>query len=244
MKFCIKCGNPLKPTARFCGKCGETLTQVDQPVQPEPVVTPVCNSCGSAIVPGVKFCTTCGSPASGSPSAPPVRTPPPVLKPSKPVKQTNPRKQQQEGRKPAKKRVLGVLKIAASIIIIGGLTVAGIYYFGTYEPAKQGSLAALYEEEKYDPVKIDSAATVVESVFAASDTTGLAKILSPSSLEQKRQYFAALLPHMPAFARDFKTRKLLYATARFAVYEFTSAKGKFTAEFCLGDHGEWMLMRF
>ena len=243
MNFCIKCGNPLKPTARFCGKCGEILSQVDQPVQPQPVATLVCNSCGLAILPGVKFCTTCGSPASGSPSAPPVRTLPPVVKPSKPAKQKVVRKQQQEGRKPAKKRVLGVLKIAASIIIIGGLIVAGIYFFGSYRGGG-GSLEALYVEEKYDPVKIDSAATVVENVFAASDTSGLAKILSPSSLGQKRQFFAALLPHMPVFAKDFKTRKLLYATARFAVYEFTSAKGKFTAEFCLGDHGEWMLMRF
>ena len=243
MNFCTKCGNQLKPTARFCGKCGEILTQVDQPVQPEPFAAPVCSSCGSVIIKGVKFCTTCGSPASGNSSAPPVRTPPPVVKPSKPAKQKIARKPQQEGRKPTKKRVLGVLKVAASIIIIGGLTVAGIYFFGSYRGGG-GSPEALYVEEKYDPVKIDSAATVVENVFAASDTSGLAKILSPSSLGQKRQYFADLLPHMPFFAKDFKTRKLLYATARFAVYEFSSDRGKFTAEFCLGDHSKWMLMRF
>ncbi|MCX6251259.1 MAG: zinc-ribbon domain-containing protein [Bacteroidetes bacterium] len=238
MNFCTKCGNPLKPTARFCGKCGETVIQVIKPEQPEPVATPVCSSCGSVLIPGVKFCTNCGSPVAGSTSVPPVSVPPPFVKPGKPPKPIK------QGKKPPKKRIMILLKIAASIVIIGGLTVAGIYFFGTYDPGKKGSLAALYEVDKYDPVKIDSAATVVESVFAASDTSGLAKILSPSSLKQKRLYFAVLLPHMPAFARDFKTRKLRYATARFAVYEFSSNRGKFTAEFCLGDHGQWMLMRF
>lgn len=152
-------------------------------------------------------------------------------------------KQRKEGGKVIKKRIVAFLKIAASIVIIGGITVATIYFFGSYKGG-DGSLEALYEEEKYDPVKIDSAATVVENVFAASDTSGLAKILSPSALEHKRQFFAALLPYMPAFARDFKTRKLLYATAQFAVYEFNSHRGKFTAEFCMGGNGQWLLMRF
>ncbi|MCX6251260.1 MAG: zinc-ribbon domain-containing protein [Bacteroidetes bacterium] len=61
MKFCTKCGNPLKPYARFCGKCGEILTQVDSPVQPEPAATPVCKSCGTSLISDIKFCTVCGA---------------------------------------------------------------------------------------------------------------------------------------------------------------------------------------
>jgi hypothetical protein len=49
---------------------------------------------------------------------------------------------------------------------------------------------------------------------------------------------------MAAFGQDFKTRKFLYGTSRFAVYEFSSAKGTFTVDFCLGPDGTWRLMRF
>jgi len=34
MNFCIKCGNQLKPDARFCNKCGEPTDQNQQLNQP------------------------------------------------------------------------------------------------------------------------------------------------------------------------------------------------------------------
>ncbi len=133
MNFCIKCGNPLKPTARFCGKCGEILTQVDQPVQPEPVAAPVCSSCGSAIIPGVKFCTSCGAIVTGRMSGSSENVPPQPVKPVKPapqVKQKIAQKLRKEDKKPRKKSVAGLLKIAASLILIAGLgTVAWFFIF-------------------------------------------------------------------------------------------------------------------
>lgn len=36
MNFCTKCGNPLKPDARFCGSCGENINPVQQNAPPPP----------------------------------------------------------------------------------------------------------------------------------------------------------------------------------------------------------------
>jgi len=129
-------------------------------------------------------------------------------------------------------------------MIIVCISVVVIFFLGTFNPDTTSSRVSLYEEPKSDNVKIDSAAGTVETLFATSDTAGLAKILSPTSLAQRRQYFSDLKPYMPAFGKDFRSRKLLYATPRFAVYEFISANGRFTTEFCLGDNGQWMLMSF
>jgi hypothetical protein len=237
MNFCTKCGSPLKPDVRFCSKCGEPLTHVNK--QEQAVEMPVCRSCGAGIKPGVKFCINCGIPVS--PPSPPDKKPPPVTQPAMPQSIG---KQRPVVQKPQKSNGRKLLTIAFSITVILSAVMAGLYFFGTYDAGTDSSNSGLAEEEKYDPVKIDSAATAVETVFAASDTAGLANILSPTTLEYRRQYFGELLPYMPAFANDFKTRKLLYATSRYAVYEFSSADGKFTAGFCLGDKGQWLLMNF
>jgi len=241
MNFCTKCGNPLKPDARFCGRCGEAITQVKKPEQPQPAATLVCRSCGAGINPGVKFCITCGAAVAFSAPPPPDKMPPPV---NPPVRPKNVGKQPPVIQKRPRKRLRKFLIRTFNITVILSAIMAGFYFYGTYKPDAESTMAFMPDEEKYDPIKIDSAATVVENVFAASDTAGLASILSPASLEQKRQFFPDLLPHMPAYANDFKNRKLLYATARYAVYEFSSAEGKFTAEFCLGDKEQWMLMNF
>jgi len=58
---CRKCGNPLKPGAKFCGVCGsatgaagkgETMANVPQ--------SQICPSCGNSLTPGKKFCGSCG----------------------------------------------------------------------------------------------------------------------------------------------------------------------------------------
>ena len=104
--------------------------------------------------------------------------------------------------------------------------------------AKQGS-STVHELER-----IDSAAKAVEVIFAAADTNQLAKILSPVTLKKRRPYFPQLIKFMPAFAADFKTRKLQLLRARYAVYEFKSARGKFVVEFCTDSRGCWVLMNF
>ena len=261
MNFCTKCGNQLKPDARFCSKCGEVLKPPFPKTNQNPAGDQLCRVCGVRANPGMKFCISCGNPLTALPPPPPAFSkPPPIPPPQPPLRQTpppvptafQPGPQLPPGRiKPFKKKSHALLKIIASVLIIGGLTIAGLYYYGSYEPGTAtGSIEdveALKAEKQVlinTLVQTDSAALVVEDVFNRADTAGLAKILSPTSLGLHRQYFAKLLPHMPAFAGDFKNRTLKFSNERYAVYEYTSAKGKFTAEFCLGDNGKWMLMRF
>ena len=236
MNFCTKCGNQLKPDARFCGKCGETILQNVQPPQPQPAAPELCNSCGAILAPNVKFCTGCGKDANTATDF--------VSEPSVPVAAGPSPATSTYAKSPKKKKTIKLLAYATSTIILLALAVLAVYFFGTYNPDPNASLDALYVEEKYDKVQIDSAANIVETAFVNADTVKLAQILSPSSLEQKRPFFKELQPHMASFGNDFKTRKLLYATTRYAVYEFSSAEGTFTAEFCLGDGGKWNLMRF
>ena len=228
--LCNNCGSSLPEGARFCTNCGEVIQQV----QPRKEVVPMCSKCGAVIHSGEKFCTNCGTPVNGSSSASRVNSENSSLKSPLSESQNN-----AQGKKGGK-----FLIITLSLILVVGLALAGLYFLGSYEPSLSASRASLFEDEKYDPVKINTAATEVETIFAASDTAGLARIMSPTTLELRRQYFSELAPHMPSFARDFKTRKLLYATPRLAVFEFTSPEGKFTVDFCLGEGGKWMLMRF
>jgi len=252
MNFCINCGNQLKPEAKFCSKCGHLAKEVVKEVGVTPSLQSVCSKCGTALVSGVKFCTSCGTPAqiatvqplppvrSATVSIPPVQAPPPVSPPPPPRVQAPP-----SGNPPKKKTGKKILVFAVSAIVLLAAAGAALYFFGTFEPKESyADLSALYEEEKVDQVKTDSAANAVENIFLTADTAKLAQILSPTTLEQKRKYFSELQPHMAAFGQDFKTRKFLYGTARFAVYEFSSADGTFTAEFCLGEDGTWKLMRF
>lgn len=252
MSFCIKCGYLLKPNARFCGKCGELVKAEVKPIPVTPPQKPLCSKCGTLLVPGVKFCNTCGTPAQLSQfqppptvrpvavNIPPVQAPAPVNSPSPPKVQAP-----QAGRPPKKKKGKKILVFAVSAITLLAAATAAVYFFGTYKPKETyADLSDLYEEEKYDQAKIDSSASAVETIFLNADTVKLAQILSPTTLEQKREFFGEIQPHMAAYGNDFKTRKFLYATARFAVYEFSSDRGKFTTEFCYSDKGYWMLMRF
>lgn len=252
MNICTKCGNPLKPNARFCGKCGQLATAEINPLQVLPKPEPVCTNCGTKLAPGIKFCTSCGAPmVAASPPATPaaqpgVVNPTPVQTPPPPRPSVQPRTQVPPSAKPPKKKKgKKILVFVVSAIVLLAAAAAAVYFFGTYKPKETfADLSGLYEDEKYDQDKIDSVATAVEDVFLNADTVKLAEILSPTTLEQKREFFGELQPHMAAFGNDFKTRKFLYATPRFAVYEFSSADGTFTAEFCLGEDGTWKLMRF
>jgi len=136
------------------------------------------------------------------------------------------------------------LRILVNILMIIGLVFSGLHF---YKDEKQDSISSGFElREK--PVltleKIDSAAKAVAMIFAAADTNQLAKILSPLTLEKRRPYFPQLIKHMPAFAADFKTRKLQLARARYAVYAFNNTRGQFVVEFCADSSGRWLLMNF
>ncbi len=252
MNFCTKCGNQLKPDARFCSKCGQLVKEEVKPVSVTPPQQPLCSKCGTLLVTGVKFCTSCGASAQISKVQPPPMGRPvaaniPPSQAHSPVSVPSPQRIQapQAGNLPIKKKGRKILVFAVSTIVLLAAAGAAVYFFGTFEPKETyADLSALYEEEKYDQAKIDSSATAVETIFLNADTVKLAQILSPTTLEQKREFFSEIQPHMAAYGNDFKTRKFLYATARFAVYEFSSAKGTFTVDFCLGPDGTWKLMRF
>ena len=63
MAQCTKCGNELKPGARFCTKCGTPVSApVDQMKSASQSMT--CTKCGSELKPGARFCTKCGTPVS------------------------------------------------------------------------------------------------------------------------------------------------------------------------------------
>lgn len=249
MNFCINCGNQLKPEARFCSKCGQLVNEDHKSSPVAPTKQPLCSKCGTRLAPDVKFCTSCGTPAqlttaplppvsrSLATNVPQVKAPPIVGQPPHHVPSS--------GNPPKKKTGRKILVFVVTAIVLLAVAGAAIYFFGTFDPKESyADLSALYEEEEVDQAKIDSAANAVENIFLTADTAKLALILSPVTLEQKREFFRELQPHMPAFGKDFKTRKFLYGTARFAVYGFSSADGTFTAEFCLGDDGKWKLMRF
>jgi len=69
---CPKCGNSLRPGARFCGACGHTLAVQPVPAMPTPPApagsapapqarTPdYCPDCGRPLRPGARFCGGCG----------------------------------------------------------------------------------------------------------------------------------------------------------------------------------------
>ena len=233
--LCRNCGSPLPEGAKFCTKCGEIVQPIQKVLQQEEAM-PKCRKCGKVILSGEKFCTNCGTPFEADSVFATSQVKSEFASIKSPLQEKQSDIPGKEGHK--------FLNITLSVIVIVGLALAGLYYFGTYQPSLTASRAALFEDERYDPININTAATEVETIFAAADTAGLARIMSPTSLELRRQYFPELAPHMPAFARDFKTRKLLYATPRLAVFEFTSPEGKFTVDFCLGEGGKWMLMRF
>ncbi len=263
MNFCINCGNQLKPEAKFCTKCGQVVKEEVKPVQVAPPQQPKCSKCGTVLVPDVKFCTSCGTPAQISsvqppppvqPAAaniptlqapPPVSTPPPRVQESRPVIPPSLVQAKPSGNPPKKKKGRKILVFALSAIVVLAAAGVALYFFGTFEPKETyADLSPLYEEPKADQARIDSVANTVENIFLTADTVKLAEVLSPTTLEQKRVFFKELQPNMAAFGNDFKSRKFLYGTQRFAVYEFSSANGTFTAEFCLGEDGKWKLMHF
>lgn len=64
---CVKCGNVLRPDAKFCAKCGTpyrpATTVAQPPIAPQPsAIQPVtqCPKCGNALRVNARFCNRCG----------------------------------------------------------------------------------------------------------------------------------------------------------------------------------------
>lgn len=245
MNFCTNCGNPLKPDARFCGKCGQVITEKSGPPRVEPRVQH-CRKCGSQIAAEARFCVQCGTHVS---------TEVPKVEPVQPISSAKGFDNQTNTlaspviHKNVKKPKHRFLKIALAIILLACGGWAALWFFKV--PIKKeiqtntiDSTQTTAKTENYQTAKVEDLATVVEKIFAASDTAALAGVMSSTFLEQRRPYLGQLIPYMPAFAEDFKSRRLLYSNERYAVYEFSSDEGKFTVDFCLGEDGTWKIMRF
>jgi hypothetical protein len=60
---CVSCAAPLRPGARFCGRCGAT-----QPAPPAAAGErrSFCDMCGRPLLPGASFCAACGTEVLGS----------------------------------------------------------------------------------------------------------------------------------------------------------------------------------
>lgn len=55
--LCPKCGSALRPSAKFCGRCGHVLAGPAAAPTPLPIY---CPNCGRPQRPGAKFCGACG----------------------------------------------------------------------------------------------------------------------------------------------------------------------------------------
>jgi len=142
-----------------------------------------------------------------------------------------------------------ILRTLFAVILLASGGLAAFYFIKSpvnkvsNEPGSD-TVKTTAEMANLQTEKVEDLAASVEKIFAASDTAALATVMSTTLLEQRRAYLEQLIPFMPAFAEDFKTRRLLYSNERYAVYEFSSSGGKFTVDFCLGEDGTWKIMRF
>jgi hypothetical protein len=148
-----------------------------------------------------------------------------------------------------RRKTVRVFSVLVSVFTLLAVAIAAIYFWRNYKPpsdsmSNQTTTTVTTVNTVMDSRGIEDIAATTEIIFAKSDTAALASVMSTTLLEQRRPYLGQLIPYMPAFAEDFKTRRLLYSNERYAVYEFSSARGKFTVDFCLGEDGTWKIMRF
>lgn len=61
-EFCPACNTPLKTGAKFCNKCGASVTER----QSSRTDMQICQACQSPLAPGAKFCPKCGSKTGSS----------------------------------------------------------------------------------------------------------------------------------------------------------------------------------
>lgn len=68
---CQKCGNSLKPNAKFCPVCGSKVGETPVPVNEIPATeepSNKCQKCGNLLKPNAKFCPVCGNKVGETPA--------------------------------------------------------------------------------------------------------------------------------------------------------------------------------
>lgn len=90
MTPCTKCGNLVRPGAKFCGKCGSAVVPSTARAVPGTAENIPCPSCGNLNRAGARFCSRCRAPLNVStppaayPPASPATPPPPLVSPAAP----------------------------------------------------------------------------------------------------------------------------------------------------------------
>lgn len=123
MSFCQKCGNQLKPDARFCGICGNIIEK-SIPEERQPVILAgKCKSCGADIAPGKKFCKSCGMPVLAA--APSIH---PHLKSPLPVSENTPVTSQMNVKDIKKRREKIWIAAGLIVLLLAGISAAAWLY--------------------------------------------------------------------------------------------------------------------
>lgn len=249
MPVCKNCGKENLQEARFCNNCGTVLT-----IEPK-----TCAHCGKILEEYEKFCSACGKQVNIEKPVHEPTPPPPVPTPAK----------------KKKKGCLGCFFKGILILILILVGAIAVIYFttdwidqfmkewdkikientgsgsssGTLSPETKTPASSATEApsgiSKTDSKNIQAIAGAVEEVFAKSDTVALKSILTEASVEKYRGVYAEILPYMQDYAKAFKSRKLIWSNAFYAVYSFRDDQGtSFSAEFALNKDGNWKLVRF
>lgn len=223
-----------------------------------------CKTCGAEISPGSNFCGTCGTKVSPADTKKRTTSAPPAGK-----KVKNEKKGCIKGCLRPVLIILFILLIAGLAAlyyfyqedqkqirdtgstagtgevekqqVLTGTDIPGIVPIGD-DGSKDESLVNVRSAESGD---VRKAADQVEKAFSRADTILLKQMLTPASREIYKGVYMEISPYMKEYARAFKSRKLVMSGPLYTLYEFSDGSGKkFTAEFTLGDDGNWKLVRF
>ena len=225
---------------------------------------PYCKNCGTEISPGSNFCGNCGSKISSSETKKNPSTAAPAAK-----KAGNEKKGCKKGCLTPVLTIIFILFIAGLSTlyyynyeegektlstgkekeaaeaeeprILTGTDIPGIVPVG--DDGGQDERGT--EVRSVESGDVRKAADLVEKAFSRADTVLLKQVLAPASLEVYKGVYREISPYMKDYAKALRSRKLVMSGPVYALYEFSDGSGrKFTAEFTLGDDGNWRLVRF
>lgn len=125
--ICSKCGNEVRPGARFCGSCGSPIEEL-QPAAPVIEEHTTCPHCGKPIRKDAKFCPSCGLsiPAAAEAAPTPVPSEPP---PGAPVPPPPPSSAVSMEAPPPKRSAFGRYWWLILLVIIFCLASIGLVWF-------------------------------------------------------------------------------------------------------------------
>ncbi len=118
---CTNCDAPLEPDAKFCGECGQPVTQPSNGASPDLT----CTRCGADLDPSFQFCGECGHPVSQEPIPEPPTVELPAAEPPPPpvaVPERRPASQAEEPPPPPPQKIPPPSPSAASTVMASQVT--------------------------------------------------------------------------------------------------------------------------